>query len=113
MVKKAGPQPTSRTLSFGGNLRHYPFKPFFQAKTVHFIVNYFIIIGCSGRPALVDFTLSHIASPFITHRLRNVIEADKIVVVEDGRITSEGRNEELLKNNTLYAKMYELQQRSR
>ncbi|MDR0628951.1 MAG: ABC transporter ATP-binding protein/permease [Treponema sp.] len=46
----------------------------------------------------------------IAHRLRTIAGADKIIVLDKGRITGEGTHEELLAGNKLYKKMYALQQ---
>jgi subfamily B ATP-binding cassette protein MsbA len=45
----------------------------------------------------------------IAHRLSTVQRADKIVVLDGGRIVEEGRHEELLERNGLYRALYELQ----
>lgn len=48
----------------------------------------------------------------IAHRLRTVTYADKIVVLEAGRIVEEGTHEELIQKEGLYKKMYGIQQKS-
>jgi subfamily B ATP-binding cassette protein MsbA len=46
----------------------------------------------------------------IAHRLSTVVKADRIVVLEDGRITAIGRHAELLKDaDGLYARMFRQQ----
>ncbi|HEY8144057.1 MAG TPA: ATP-binding cassette domain-containing protein, partial [Kofleriaceae bacterium] len=45
----------------------------------------------------------------IAHRLSTVMEADRIVVIESGRIVEEGRHEELVANGGLYKRLYDLQ----
>jgi ATP-binding cassette subfamily B protein len=46
----------------------------------------------------------------IAHRMRTVSGADKIVVLKEGKVSEEGRPEELLKNeNSLFRRMAELQ----
>ncbi len=45
----------------------------------------------------------------IAHRLSTVLHADRILVVEKGRIVGQGRHEELLATCPLYAKLYDMQ----
>jgi len=45
----------------------------------------------------------------IAHRLSTVVNADKIIVVSDGRIAEEGKHLELLKRKGAYYKLYEIQ----
>ena len=45
----------------------------------------------------------------IAHRLSTVRNADRVLVVEEGRIREEGSPEELLRRGGEYAKLYELQ----
>jgi ATP-binding cassette subfamily B protein len=52
----------------------------------------------SGRTSLV-----------IAHRLSTIREADQILVVEDGRIVENGRHDELLERDGLYAELYRTQ----
>jgi ATP-binding cassette, subfamily B, multidrug efflux pump len=46
----------------------------------------------------------------ITHRIFSLLEFDKIIVMEQGRIIEEGRHEELLQKKGAYYKMYQRQQ---
>ncbi|MDR1089163.1 MAG: ABC transporter ATP-binding protein/permease [Coriobacteriales bacterium] len=48
----------------------------------------------------------------IAHRLRTVIGADKIVVLDNGRLIEEGTGAELLAQNGLFARLYQVQQES-
>ena len=48
----------------------------------------------------------------IAHRLSTIRNADKIIVIEQGRITEEGTHAELLRHGGTYAKLIELQQLS-
>ncbi|HJF44610.1 MAG TPA: ABC transporter ATP-binding protein, partial [Thermophilibacter provencensis] len=48
----------------------------------------------------------------IAHRMRTVMSADKIVVLEDGRVAEQGSPEELLAAGGLFARMVHLQTQS-
>ena len=45
----------------------------------------------------------------IAHRLSTVLKADKIVVLEAGRIVGQGTHEQLMGSNQLYKRLYDLQ----
>jgi len=45
----------------------------------------------------------------LLHRLTSVSIADRIIVLEDGRIIEEGTRAELLCHDSWFAKLYELQ----
>jgi subfamily B ATP-binding cassette protein MsbA len=45
----------------------------------------------------------------IAHRLSTVINADRIVVLSEGRILEEGTHEKLIRKNGLYKKLYNIQ----
>lgn len=53
--------------------------------------------------------LANRTSIVIAHRLSTVRQADKIVVMERGKIIETGTHEELLQKNGVYRKLYELQ----
>lgn len=52
----------------------------------------------TGRTALV-----------IAHRLSTIVAADRILVIEDGRIVEEGRHSELIASGGLYSTLYQTQ----
>ena len=47
----------------------------------------------------------------IAHRLATIRNADRIVVIEDGRIQEEGTQQELLAADGEFAKLYKVQMR--
>ena len=45
----------------------------------------------------------------IAHRLATVLKADRIIIMDEGRIVETGTHKELLKTGGLYARLAELQ----
>ena len=48
----------------------------------------------------------------IAHRLKTIAAANKIVVLEDGTLAEQGTHDELISQNGLYAKLWNIQQES-
>ena len=48
----------------------------------------------------------------IAHKLHTITDVDKIIVLSDGQIDSEGTHEELLKKSNIYQKLWEQNQKS-
>jgi subfamily B ATP-binding cassette protein MsbA len=59
--------------------------------------------------AALDELMQHRTTICIAHRLSTIQGADRIVVLQDGRIVETGRHEELLASGGIYRKLYELQ----
>ena len=53
--------------------------------------------------------LKNRTSIIIAHRLSTVRDADRILVIDDGRIVEEGSHKELMKKGGLYSHLYEMQ----
>jgi len=45
----------------------------------------------------------------IAHRLATVVNADRIAVIDDGKLVATGRHDQLLVSNALYARVAALQ----
>jgi subfamily B ATP-binding cassette protein MsbA len=57
----------------------------------------------------IDHAMEHRSALVIAHRLSTVKNADRIIVMEKGRIVETGTHAELLDRNGAYRKLYELQ----
>ena len=49
----------------------------------------------------------------IAHRLSTILDADKIILIHNGRIEAVGKHANLLKNSNIYKNLYELQFKSK
>jgi ABC-type transport system involved in Fe-S cluster assembly fused permease/ATPase subunit len=71
----------------------------------------------SRTEAAIQETLQGVAarrtSIVIAHRLSTIVDADQIVVVDQGRVVERGTHAQLLRNAGLYAEMWERQQSER
>lgn len=47
----------------------------------------------------------------ISHRLSTTKMADRIILIQNGKVAEDGSHEELIRNNGTYAKMFEMQSR--
>ena len=48
----------------------------------------------------------------IAHRLKTIKNADNIIVLEEGRIAEQGKHQELLDNKGLFAKLWNIQEKT-
>jgi subfamily B ATP-binding cassette protein MsbA len=51
-------------------------------------------------------------SIIIAHRLSTIKNADRILVLDKGKLAEDGTHEELMKQNGLYAHLYQIQYRN-
>ncbi|OQX12057.1 MAG: hypothetical protein BWK76_18295 [Desulfobulbaceae bacterium A2] len=56
----------------------------------------------------IDNAIRSITAVVVAHRLSTIIQSDKIVVMDNGRIDGIGTHQELLATNTIYKRLYSL-----
>ncbi len=59
--------------------------------------------------SFLDEELIHKTAIIITHRANNLLNYDKIIILDDGRIAEEGTHQELIRNEGFYASIYQQQ----
>jgi len=68
----------------------------------------------SATEQAIQLTLKDVAENHTTlvvaHRLSTVVDADRILVMEEGRIVEQGRHQDLLEQGGRYSHMWQLQQ---
>jgi subfamily B ATP-binding cassette protein MsbA len=57
----------------------------------------------------IDRLMKNRTTFVIAHRLSTIQNADKIVVIDEGRIVQTGKHKELIEEEGLYKKLYEMQ----
>jgi len=57
----------------------------------------------------LDVLMENRTSIVIAHRISTILQADRILVISDGRIVEEGQHEELIAMNGVYKQLYETQ----
>ncbi len=60
----------------------------------------------------IERLMENRTSLVIAHRLSTVLNADKIIVLENGKIVQQGKHEELIEQKGLYQKLYNMQFRT-
>ena len=66
-------------------------------------------ISESSIQSALDILMEGRTSVVIAHRLSTILQADKILVVSDGKIVEEGGHDELIARNGVYKQLYETQ----
>lgn len=66
-------------------------------------------ISESSIQSALDVLMKGRTSIVIAHRLSTILQADKILVISDGRIVEQGGHEELIAKNGVYKQLYETQ----
>ena len=70
------------------------------------VVAHAVLIGFISQAALSD-ALAGRTSIVIAHRLSTIVEADEVIVLDEGRIVERGRHRDLREAGGLYADLWE------
>ena len=62
----------------------------------------------AGKKAIDEISRDHTVV-LVAHRLSTIVNADKIIVLEDGRVVEEGTHKELIGNGGAYCELYRSQ----
>jgi ATP-binding cassette subfamily B protein len=68
-----------------------------------------VFAGLQHATRLADGDRPHRTTILVTHRLANIRHADRIVVLDKGRIIEQGTHRELMANQGLYRELYDIQ----
>lgn len=66
-------------------------------------------ISESSIQSALEVLMKDRTSLVIAHRLSTILQADKILVISDGKIVEQGQHEELINANGVYKQLYETQ----
>ena len=66
-------------------------------------------ISESSIQSALDTLMKNRTSLVIAHRLSTILQADKILVISNGKIVEEGQHDELINQNGVYKQLYETQ----
>ncbi|MBR5115954.1 MAG: ATP-binding cassette domain-containing protein, partial [Lachnospiraceae bacterium] len=64
------------------------------------------------RHALAERT-GKVTTILVSHRITTLMQADQIIVLDQGRVAEQGTHEELIAGNGIYHRIYELQRMQR
>ena len=65
-----------------------------------------LLLGCALAEATAIYGF------VIAHKLKTIMNADRIVVLEDGRVKEQGTHDELMRHEGLYARLWTIQEKS-